>query len=343
MDRATLDQTTQPAPGAVEMMTAVVQDEYGTAPEEVLRIAQVDRPTPADDEVLVHVRAASVDRGTWHLMAGMPLLMRAMGFGLRTPKVANPGRSLAGTVEAVGKDVTEFKPGDEVYGTSDAALADYARTRPSLLALKPANLSFEQAAAVPVSGVTALQAVRKAQVQPGEKVLVLGASGGVGTFAVQMAKAIGAEVTGVSSRAKVDLVRSLGADHVVDYTHGDVTDGEQRYDVIIDTGGNRPLSHLRRALTSGGRLIIVGGETGGRWLGGWDRSLRAPMLSPLVSQTLGGLTSKENAGDLAALRELIESGKLTPAIDRTYPLGEAAAAIRYFQDGHAQGKVVITV
>jgi NADPH:quinone reductase-like Zn-dependent oxidoreductase len=332
------------ATAGVETMKAIVQEEYGTAPEGVLRLAEVARPTIGDDEILVHVRAASVDRGTWHLMAGLPYPMRVMGFGLRRPKAANPGRSLAGTVESVGKNVTEFEPGDEVYGTCDGSFAEYARARAGLLAPKPANLSFEQAAAVPVSGLAALQAVRdKAQVQAGEQVLIVGASGGVGTFAVQIAKASGAEVTGVCSTAKTDLVRALGADHVIDYTIEDFADGEHRYDAILDIGGNRPLSHLRRALTPRGRLVIVGGETDGRWLGGADRLLRAPLLSPLVSQKLGTLTTSENAQDLRVLRDLLESGKVAPAIDRTYPLSEAPAAIRHMQEGHARGKVVIAV
>jgi NADPH:quinone reductase-like Zn-dependent oxidoreductase len=333
-----------PATAGVETMKAIVQDEYGSAPEGVLRLAEVARPTIGDDEILVHVRAASLDRGTWHLMAGLPYPMRVMGFGLRRPKAANPGRSMAGTVESVGKNVTEFKPGDEVYGTCDGSFAEYARARAGLLAPKPANLSFEQAAAVPVSGLAALQAVRdKAQVQTGEKVLIVGASGGVGTFAVQIAKAFGAEVTGVCSTGKTDLVRALGADHVIDYTIEDFADVEHRYDAILDIGGNRPLSQLRRALTPRGRLVIVGGETDGRWLGGADRLLRAPLLSPLVSQKLGTLTTSENAQDLMVLRDLLEAGKIAPAIDRTYPLSDVPAAIRYLQEGHARGKVVITV
>jgi NADPH:quinone reductase-like Zn-dependent oxidoreductase len=329
---------------AVETMRAIVQDDYGSAPEEVLRLAEVARPTIGDDEILVHVRAASVDRGTWHIMAGLPYPIRVAGFGLRRPKSLNPGRCLAGTVESVGKKVTEFKPGDEVYGTCEGSFAEYASARAGRLALKPANLSFEQAAAVPISALTALQGVRdQAQVQAGQRVLIIGASGGVGTFAVQIAKAFGAEVTGVSSTAKVDLVRALGADHVVDYTRDDFADGEHRYDAILDTGGNRRLSHLRRALTPRGRLVLVGGETDGRWLGGMDRVLRAKLLSPLVSQKLGTFIGSENAKDLAALRELVEAGKVAPAVDRTYPLSEAPAAIRYLQDGHARGKLVITV
>ena len=336
-----------------ETMKAIVQDDYGAAPEQVLRFAEVARPTVEDDEVLVRVRAASVDRGTWHVMAGLPYPIRVAGFGLRRPHAPNPGRSLAGTIEAVGKDVTEFKPGDEVYGTTEGAFAEYASARAGrsparlpagALAPKPANVSFEQAAAVPVSALAALQAVRdQAQVQAGERVLVIGASGGVGTFAVQIAKAFGAEVTGVASTAKADLVRALGADHVVDYTREDIADGGHRYDALVDVGGNRRLSHLRRALMPRGRLVIVGGETDGRWLAGNDRQLRARLLSPLVSQKLATFVSSENADDLMAIRELVESGRLAPAIDRTYPLSETPAAVRYVQNGRARGKVVIAM
>ena len=258
MKRAAIDRTTEPAAAAsgAETMMAIVQDVYGSAPEDVLRLAEVPRPSVAVDGILVRVRAASVDRGTWHILAGLPYPIRAAGFGLRRPKHLNPGRSMAGTIEAVGRDVTGFKPGDEVYGTCDGSFAEYAVAQAERLAPKPATLSFEQAAAVPVSALTALQAVRdQAKVQPGQKVLVIGASGGVGTFAVQIAKAFGAEVTGVCSTAKVDLVRSLGADHVIDYTRQDITDGDRRYDAILDIGGNRRLSHRRRALTRSGRLV----------------------------------------------------------------------------------------
>jgi NADPH:quinone reductase-like Zn-dependent oxidoreductase len=325
-------------------MQAIVQDRYGAAPEDVLRLAEIDRPTIGSDEVLVRVHAASVDRGTWHVMAGLPYPIRLAGFGLRRPKYANPGRSLAGTVETVGTDVTGFTPGDEVFGVCNGSFAEYACVSTEKLALKPVNLSFDQAAAVPISGLTALQAVRDhGHVQAGEKVLIVGASGGVGTFAVQIAKALGADVTGVCSTAKVDAVRALGADHVVDYTRADFADGRQRYDVILDIGGNRRLSHLRRALTPAGRLVIVGGETDGRWLGGSDRQIRATLLSPFVSQQLGTFVASENAKDLVTLRELIQAGTVTPVIDRTYPLAEVAAAIRYLLDGQARGKVVITV
>jgi len=326
-------------------MKAIVQHEYGSSPEDILRLTEIDRPVMGDDEVLVRVRAASVDRGTWHLMTGRPNLMRLMGFGFRRPKQPNPGRCLAGTVEATGKNVTDFERGDEIYGTCDGSFAEYARVKARLLALKPANLSFEQAAAIPVSGVTALQGARdRAHVQAGQKVLIIGASGGVGTFAVQIAKAYGAEVTGVCSSAKVEMVRTLDADYVVDYTRDDFFDGEHRYDAILDIGGNSRLSHLRRALVPGGTLVIVGGETDGRWLGGFDRQLRAILLSPLVRQQLGILGAKESSKDLSVLRELLEAGKVVPVIDRTYRLSDLPAAIRYVQNGcHARGKVVITI
>jgi NADPH:quinone reductase-like Zn-dependent oxidoreductase len=333
-----------PGAAAMESMTAIVHDAYGTVPEDVLRLAETDKPATGDDEVLVRVHAASVDRGTWHIMAGLPYPIRVAGFGLRKPKYPNPGRSLAGTVEAVGNDVTGFSQSDEVYGICDGSFAQYARVRTGKLAPKPVNLSFEEAAAVPVSALTALQGVRDhGRVQAGGKVLIVGASGGVGTFAVQIAKAFGAEVTGVCRTSKVDTVRSAGADHVIDYTRDDFAGGGQRYDVILDIGGNAPLARLRRALAPRGTLVIVGGETGGRWLAGTDRQLRALLLSPFVGQKLGTFVSSENAQDLAVLTELIESGKVTPVIDRTYPLSQVPAAIRYVQEGHAQGKVVINV
>ncbi|HUR24072.1 MAG TPA: NAD(P)-dependent alcohol dehydrogenase [Acidimicrobiales bacterium] len=332
------------APLVASTMRSVVQDTYGVAPEQVLRLAEVSRPAIGDDEVLVRVAAASVDRGTWHVMAGVPYLMRAAGFGVRTPKGPNPGRCFAGTVKAVGKDVAGFLPGDEVYGTSEGSFAEYVAAKPGRLAAKPASLSFEQAAAVPISGMTALQAVRdRAKVTAGERVLIIGASGGVGSFAVQIAKAFGAEVTGVCGPTKVDLVRELGADHVVDYSREDFAGGEDRYDVILDVGGNSSLSRLRRALAARGRLVIVGGMTDGRWFGGIDRQLRATLLSPFVGQKLGSFVASENGEDLLALRELIDAGKVAPAIDRTYPLGEVPAAIRYLLKGEVRGKLVITV
>jgi NADPH:quinone reductase-like Zn-dependent oxidoreductase len=339
MTTAALDPTD--TAGAAATMLAIVQPRYGADPETTLRLAETPLPTVGPDEVLVRVRAASVDRGTWHVMTGMPYAMRFAGFGVRRPKSPNPGRALAGVVEAVGTEVSAFAPGDEVYGTCDGSFASSVVASPSVLAAKPVNLTFEQAAAVPISGVTALQAIRKADVRPGQRVLVVGASGGVGSFAVQIAKAFGAEVTGVCRGDKAEVVRSLGADHIIDHRHEDFADGTHHYDVIIDTGGNRRLAHLRRALTADGTLVIVGGETGGRWLGGFDRSLRAVLLSPFVRPTLTMLASKENAADLAAVGELIDAGQVVPAVDRTYPLCETPAAIRYLMDGHATGKVVI--
>lgn len=324
-------------------MKAIVQSTYGTQPEVVLIATDVERPTIGRDEVLVHVRAASVDRGTWHCMTGRPYAMRLAGFGVRAPKATNPGRALAGTIEAVGEGVAEFRPGDDVYGSCDGSFADYVRAEPKMLAPKPANLSFEQAATVPISGGTALQAVRKADVQPGQRVLVVGASGGVGTFAVQIAKASGATVSAVCSTAKVELVRRLGADRVIDYTREDFTSGDERYDVVLDMGGNRRLSHLRRVLTPRGTLVIVGGETGGRWLGGFDRSLRAVLLSPFVSQRLRMFASTENGADLRALGELIESGQVTPALDRTYRLMEVPAAMQRMSDNAVHGKIAIAL
>ena len=325
-------------------MKAIVQDVYGST--EVLELREVDKPGPEQGEVLIQVRAAGVDPGVWHLMTGRPYLVRAMGFGLRAPKVHVRGRDVAGRVEAVGAGVTQFKPGDEVFGTAEGSFAEYVCAREDRLALKPANISFEQAAASPISGMTALQAIRDAgKVETGRSVLVIGAAGGVGSFAVQVARAFGATVTGVCSTGKLEIVRSLGADHVIDYTREDFLDGARRFDVIVDTAGNRPLSRLRRALTPNGTLVIVGGEGGGgRLLGGFDRQIvRAPLLSMFVGQSLRPLVSRETNADLGALAELIESGKVTPLLDRTYSLGDAPKAIRYLAEGHARGKVVIKV
>jgi NADPH:quinone reductase-like Zn-dependent oxidoreductase len=323
-------------------MRAIVQDEYGEA-QDVLRLEQVARPGIAADEVLVRVHAAGVDRGVWHIMAGLPYPIRLMGYGFRVPKDRARGREVAGVVEAVGADVTTMAPGDEVYGIGEGSFAEYCHARADKLAPKPKNLTFEQAAAAPISSLTALQAVRDAgQVRSRQTVLIIGASGGVGTFAVQIAKAFGATVTGVCSTAKVDLVQSLGADRVIDYTRDDIA-AAGRHDVILDIGGHRSLSHLRRALSPDGTLVIVGSETGGRWLGGFDRSLRAPLLSMFVGQRLRALTNSENAADLVVLTDLIEAGKVTPAIERTYPLAEAPVAIRHLVEGHARGKLVITI
>jgi NADPH:quinone reductase-like Zn-dependent oxidoreductase len=277
-------------------------------------------------------------------MTGVPYVLRITGFGLRAPKVQVPGTNVAGRVEAVGKDVTRFQPGDEVYGTCKGAFAEYACARQDRLAPKPASLTFEQAAAVPISAGTALQAVRdQGKVQPGQKVLVIGASGGVGTFAVQLAKTFGADVTGVASTAKVDLVRSIGADHVIDYTRDDVADGRQHYEVILDIGGNRPLSHLRRALTRQGTLVLVGGESGDRWTGGMGRQVLAVATSAFSRQNMRMFINKERSADLQYLTELIDAGKVTPIIDRTYPLRQTPEAILYLEEGHSRGKIVITV
>jgi len=321
---------------------AVVQDRYGEA--EVLAVRDIDVPVPGDGEVLIRVRAAGVDPGIWHLMTGRPYLVRAMGFGLRVPKVKIRGRDVAGTVETVGKDVTQLKPGDDVYGTVEGSFAELACASATRFAPKPGNLTFEQAAAAPISGMTALVAVRdRGGVKPGQRVLVIGAGGGVGSFAVQVAKALGADVTGVCSSSKAELVRGIGADDVIDYTRADFADGSRQFDVIIDTAGRRPLSRLRRALAADGVLVIVGGEGGGRWLGGFQRQLSAPFRSMGRKQKLIGLMFREEPALLEALTELIEAGKVTPVIDRTYPLSQAADAIRHLEQGHAAGKVVLTV
>jgi len=322
-------------------MEAIVQDRYG--PADVLELRDVEQPRIGDDEVLVRVHAAGVDRAVAHLMTGRPRLVRLMGFGLRRPKAPTPGTGLAGRVEAVGKDVTRFQPGDEVYGTGEGAFAEYARAKDAKLAPKPVNVTFEQAAVVPHGGFTALEALRdKGKVKEGQSVLIVGASGAVGTAAVQLAKAFGAEVTGVCSTAKVDLVRSLGADHVVDYTRDDLADGTSRYDLILDVGGNSPISRLRRALTRTGTLVIVGGEGGGQWIG-MGRQFRAVTLSPFVLQKLRVFIVKERADDLRTLTELVEDGVFTPVVDRTYPLVEAADAVRRLEAGQARGAIVLTV
>ena len=325
-------------------MKAIVQEEYGSAPEDVLRISQVAQPTIGDNELLVRVVAASVDRGTWHMMSGLQYPIR-LGIGMRRPKALNPGRSFAGTVEHVGQNVTDFQPGDEVFGTCDGAFAEFARAQSRKIALKPANLSFEQAAAIPVSALTALQALRdKAQLHAGQSVLIVGASGGVGSFAIQIAKALGAEVTGVCSTAKVDLVISLGADHVIDYSLQNFASDTRRYDVILDIGGVSRLSDLRHVLALHGRLVTIGGESTARWI--WPtagRQIRSLFISPFVGQKLLSILASENSEDLSVLRGLVEAANLVPAIDRSFTLSETSAAIRYVQDGHARGKVVVSV
>jgi len=323
-------------------MKAVVQDSYGSA--DVLRVGEIEKPEISDDDVMVRVHAAGLDPGVWHLMTGLPYLVRIMGYGLRAPKTRVPGNDLAGRIEAVGKNVTRFHTGDEVFGAANGSFAEYACAKEDLVALKPTNLTFEQAAAVPTSAFTALQGLRDhGRIEAGQSVLIIGASGGVGHYAVQLARAFGAEVTGVCSTTKVDMVRSIGADHVIDYKKEDFTAMGGKYDLILDTAGARPLTRLRRALTPRGTLVIVGAEGGNTWTGGIGRPLRGAMLSPFVKHNLRMYFAIGNREDLELLRELVEDGKVSPVIDRTYPLGEAADAIRYWEHGHGGGKVVITV
>lgn len=324
-------------------MRAIVQDTYG--PADVLELREIERPEVGENDVSVRVRAAGSGPDVWHIMTGQPYMARA-ALGFRRPKVRVRGWDVAGTVEAVGASVTDFRPGDEVMGVAEGgSFAEYAVTSPDKLVPKPANLSFEQAAALPISGVTALQALRdKAHVQPGQTVLVIGAGGGVGTLAVQLAKSFGAQVTGVASSSKLDLVRSIGADDVIDYTREDFTNGSMKWDVILDTAGRRPLRQLRRALTPKGTLVVVGGDGGGRWTGGFFRGmLRGPLVSPFVGQKLMGLNSKVTREDLQGVAELAEADKLTPVIGHTYALSETPDAIRELEAGHAAGKLVIAV
>ncbi|MBO4204819.1 NAD(P)-dependent alcohol dehydrogenase [Micromonospora echinofusca] len=323
-------------------MKAIVQDRYG--PPEVLELADIDVPTPGDGEVLVQVRAAAVDPGVWHLTAGLPYAVR-LGSGLRRPRNRVPGLDLAGVVVAVGRDVTAFAPGDEVFGAGRGSFAEYAVAPVGKIVRKPGNLTFAQAAAVPVSGQTALKAVRGAgRVRAEQQVLVIGAGGGVGSFAVQLARLAGAQVTGVCSAAKAELVRSLGAYEVIDYTRAEITDRGRRYDVIIDTAGNRPLGRLRQALRPKGTVVLVGGEASdGRWLQGFDRQLRALLLSPFVDGRLVPLVVGENATDLAVLAQLVEAGEIAPVMGDSYPLAAVADAIRHVKTGHALGKIVVTI
>jgi NADPH:quinone reductase-like Zn-dependent oxidoreductase len=326
-------------------MKAVVYTDYGSP--DVLEIRDVKKPVPNDDQVLIKVRAASINPLDWHFIEGTPYIVRAMGVGLRKPKDPRLGVDMAGQVEAVGKNVTQFKPGDEVFGARTGAFAEYVCARADrAVVLKPANLTFEQAASVPIAAITALQGLRdKGKIQPGQKVLINGASGGVGTFAVQIAKSFGADVTGVCSTRNLDLVRSLGADHVIDYTKEDFTKGEQRYDLILDNVGTQPLSGFRRALQPKGICVMIGGggPNDGGLIGPLGRPVKALLLSPFISQKMGMLMAELNKKDLTTLADLMQSGKVTPVIDRTYPLSQIAEAIRYLEQGHARGKVVITV
>jgi len=323
-------------------MKAIVRDTYGSS--DVLELRDIAIPEITDDEVLVRVHAAGVGRDVWHVMTGLPYPIRLAGFGFRAPKNPVIGSDVAGVVEAVGKNVRRFRLGDEVFGIGKGSYAEYARALEDKLAPKPANLAFEQAAVLAIMGSTALQGLRDhGRVEPGQNVLIIGASGGVGTYAVQIAKAFGAHVTGVCSTTKVEMVRTIGADHVIDYTREDFAEGGQRYDVVLDIGGNSTLSRLRRALTPRGTLVIAGGETSGRWLGGTDRQIRALALSPFVGQKLGTFVASENHEDMIVLGELVEAGKVAPVIDRMYALDEVPEAIRYLEEGHARGKVVISV
>lgn len=321
-------------------MKAIVYCDYG--PPEVLKVENIEKPTPEDDQVLVRVRAASVNPLDVHYMRGTPYIMR-MGAGLRKPKVTRLGVDFSGTVEAVGRNVTQLKPGDEVFGGRTGAFAEYVSARERGLVKKPENMTFEQAAAVPIAAITALQALRdKGKVKPGQKVLINGASGGVGTFAVQIAKSFGAHVTGVCSTRNVDLVRSLGADEVIDYTRQDFTRSGTRYDVIVDMVGNHPLLAYRRVLKPKGIYVMVGGPKG-RWIAPLDRVAKMSAMSPFVSQEFVMLFARLNKEDLTILGDLMQTGKVTPVIDRRYRLSEVPEAIRYLEKGHARGKVIVAV
>jgi NADPH:quinone reductase-like Zn-dependent oxidoreductase len=325
-------------------MKAITYCDYGIAN---LKLEEIEKPTPNDDQILVKVRAASVNPYDWHFIEGTPKIMRMMGVGLRKPKDTRLGVDFAGTVEAVGKNVTQFKPGDDVFGGKGGAFAEYVcRRAEGAVALKPANITFEQAASVNIAGITALQGLRdKGKVQPGQKVLINGASGGVGTFAVQIAKSFGADVTGVCSTRNVDLVRSLGADHVIDYTKEDFAKGKQRYDVILDNVPNHSLSECRRILNPNGKYVMIGGggPNDSRWVGPFGRVIHALVLSPFISQKMGMMMADPSQKDLTTLADMMQSGKLKPVIDRTYKLDQGPEAIRYLEEGHARGKVIITV
>ncbi len=322
-------------------MQAIVQDRFG--PPDVLQLREVEQPQAGPGQVLVRVRAASVNPADWYAMAGIPWVARPQ-MGLGKPKTGRPGLDLAGEVAALGAGVTRFQPGDEVFGAGTGTLAEYAVASEEALVGKPASLSFEQAAAVPVAGLTALQGLRdKGRLQPGQQVLINGASGGVGTFAVQVAKALGAEVTAVCSTRNVDLVRSLGADRVVDYTREDFTRTDRRYDLLLDVAGSRPWSACRRVLTPRGILVMVGAPKGSRLLGPVDHILKVRLASLRAGQKVVFFISKALQRDLEALRELLAAGKVTPVVERTYALPDAAQAFRHLGEGHAQGKLVITV
>ena len=321
-------------------MKAIVREKY-CGPDE-LRLGDVDQPVIGDDDVLVRVAVAGVDQGVWHLVTGLPRLIRLAGFGVRRPKNPVPGMDVAGTVSAVGANVTRFQVGDEVFGSGQSTYAEYAKAPAKNLVHKPANVSFEEAAAVPISALAALQGLRKGNLATGQRVLVIGAAGGVGHFAVQLVAAAGAEVTGICSTAKMDFVRSLGADDVLDYTREEITDGGRRYDLILDTGGNRPLRQLRRALTPRGTLVIVGAEVGG-WRQGIERQLVGLLVNPFIKQNVRSYVSGPTEADLQYLADQLAAGTLRAAVDRTFPLSQAGVAITYMREGKARGKVVLTV
>ena len=325
-------------------MRAIVYCDYGLIN---LKLENIEKPVPTDDQLLVRVRAASLNPYDWHFIEGTPYIMRLMGVGLRKPKDTRLGVDFAGTVEAVGKNVTQFKPGDEVFGGRGGAFAEYVCPRANrAVALKPANITFEQAASVNIAGITALQGLRdKGKVRSGQKVLINGASGGVGTFSVQIAKFFGANVTGVCSTRNVDMVKSLGADQVIDYTKEDFAKGSERYDVILDNVPNHSLSEIRRILTPTGKYVMIGGggPNDNRWIGPFGRVIYTLLLSPFVSQQMGMMLADANQKDLTILADLMQSGKVKPVIDRTYRLDQVAEAMRYLEQGHARGKVVITI
>ncbi len=321
-------------------MRAITQDRYGSA--DVLRLRDIEEPTPGDHEVLVRVQAAGIARGVLHVMTGEPYLMRLMGFGLLKPKNPVPGQDVAGTVIATGDGVTRFTVGDEVFGIAKGSFAEYAVAREDKLSHKPENLSFEQAAAMPISGLTALRALDAAGVTDGSNVLIVGASGGVGTYAVQIAVAMGATVTGVASGSKADLVTALGAQHVIDYTRDDFATGSHRYDAVVDTGGMTSVSRLRRTLVPKGTLVIVGGESGSKWSPGMGRQLKAAAMSPIVSQRLTSIINKEHYSGLDRLAKLAATGDVAPSIERSYSLAEVPDAVRQLEAGRVRGQVVIT-
>lgn len=339
---STSHSTGQHAPETDSRMDAVVQDEYGS--NEVLRMERVDRPAPQADEVLIEVHTAGLDQGVWHLVTGTPYAIRLMGFGFRRPKSRVPGMDVAGRVVAVGGDVTRFSVGDEVFGIGRGTFAEFAVAKETKLSLQPAGLSLGQTGAAAISGITALQALTSVgKLEPGQSVLVIGASGGVGSYAAQIARALGATVTGVCSPAKVDFVRSMGVSEVVDYTREDYLDGSRRYDLVIDTGGRNSIRRLRKALTPGGTLVIVGGEGGDRFLGGMGRQLWAAAISPFLRQRLAFFLSGERTEDLERLAALMADGSVVPAIGQHYPLGEAPQAIADLEAGRIRGKAVIDV